>query len=65
LDAGHLGVFTDRRGWIDVIRVSDKKAVDSTDSDRGLVRFGRNLRVRVDPNESYGIVLSYMEGAAA
>ncbi len=66
-ESGHLEVFADRRGWIDVIRVRDGKPLDSIRSDRwlGCAGVGKNLGFRLEASENYRLELSEMEGATA
>jgi molybdate transport system substrate-binding protein len=62
----HLEVFTDRRAWIDLIRVRDGRALQSIRSERwlGCAGVGKNLGFAIDANEAYRIEVSETEGAS-
>jgi len=61
---GHLEVFLDRRAWVDVVHVADKKALDSVRSDRwlGCAGVGKNLGFAVTAGERYELRLSRIDG---
>jgi molybdate transport system substrate-binding protein len=60
----HLEVFTDRRAWIDVIRVRDGRVLESIRSERwlGCAGVNKNLGFAVDANEAYRIEVSEIDG---
>lgn len=64
LQSGHLEVFLDRRAWVYLVRMSDKKALDSIRSDRwlGCAGVGKNLGFTVTVGEHYELRLSRVDG---
>ncbi len=61
---GHLEVFLDRRAWVDVVRVTDNKALESVRSERwlGCAGVGKNLGFEVTAGERYELRLSRIDG---
>lgn len=61
--SGHLEVFLDRRAWVDVVRLSDRKALDSVRSERwlGCAGVGKNLGFEVTAGERYELRLTRID----
>jgi len=61
--SGHVEVFLDRRGWIDIVRARDQKPLESLRADRwlGCAGVGKNLGFMVEKGERYELRLSEIE----